>query len=317
MKNRPKALVLFSGGLDSVITVKLLQEQNIDVTALFIQNGFRTKDTTNYLIGLTEKLNVDFININKEEDFFNMWKDPSFGYGKAVNPCINCHALMANVAEQYRVKHSFDFIATGDVLEQRGFSQTTKQLKKVISIIDNPDKILRPLSAHHLKKTEMESIGLVDRDMLLGITGKSRRIQYKLLKKYGLNKKDVESPAGGCLMAETDFKDKIIDQIKKIDFDDFHIMKYGRHITINNHRMILSRNTDEHKQMLKYSGENFLLLETNNLKSPIAFIDKNYFDENDINDILNILMKYSKFNNQKDKLNFSFNENTFNRIKHL
>jgi len=301
---KTKALVLFSGGLDSVITIKLLQDQNIQVTAIFIQNGFRIKDTSNYLKELAKKLNVKLIFLHKEQDFFNMWKEPSYGYGKALNPCVNCHALMANLAEQYRIKHNFDFIATGDVLHQRGFSQTSKQLKKVISIIDNPDKILRPLSARHLEKTEMEKNGLVDRELLLGITGKSRKIQYNLLKKYGLNKKDIESPAGGCLLAEKNFKNNINDFIKSLDFNDFQLIKYGRHLLLNNHKIILSRNKNEQIIMEKYNGKNYIKITTNNIKSPIAFIEKKYFDNNNISDIVKLLKKYSKFKNIIDENNF-------------
>ena len=312
---KTKALVLFSGGLDSVITVKLLQEQNIDVTALFIQNGFRIKDTSDYLIDLANKLNVELIFANQEKEFFNMWKNPLYGYGKAVNPCINCHALMANIAEQYRVKYNYDFIATGDVLEQRGFSQTSTQLKKVISIIENPNKILRPLSALRLKETEMEKNGLVDRSKLLGIIGKSRKIQYNLLKEYGLKKDEVENPAGGCLMAEHIFKKRVENIIPDLDFNDFHLMKYGRHINLNGYKVILSRNIKEHKEMLKYNGSNYIMIQTNNRKSPIAFIDKQYIQNNNsLNDLLDILKKYSKIESEQ---NFNFNIETINKIKDL
>lgn len=312
---KTKALVLFSGGLDSVITVKLLQEQNIEVTALFIQNGFRIKDTSDYLINLANKLNIELIFVNQEKQFFDMWKSPSYGYGKAVNPCINCHALMANVAEQYRVKYAYDFIATGDVLEQRGFSQTSTQLKKVISIIDNPKKILRPLSALRLKETEMEKNGLVDRSKLLGIIGKSRKIQYTLLKQYELRKDEVENPAGGCLMAEQNFKKRVKNIISDLDFNDFYLMKYGRHLILNGYKIILSRNIKEHKEMLKYNGSNYIMLQTNNLKSPIAFIEKEYLQKNKrLDDILELLKKYSKIESER---NFNFNLETINKIKDL
>jgi len=304
-----KALVLFSGGLDSVIVVKLLQELNIDVTAFYLENGFRIKNNHNYLIELAKKLQIKLIIKPSEKDFFLMWKNPSYGYGKAVNPCINCHALMANEAEKYRIKYNYDFIATGDVLEQRGFSQTTLQLRKVISIIDNNDKILRPLSAKSLPKTQMEKDGIIDREKLLNIKGKSRKIQYSLLKKYGLNKKEVETPAGGCLLAEQSFKYKVKNIINKLDFDDFQLMKYGRHLKINGYTIILSRNAKEHKILNEYNGINYLKITTNNIKSPIAFIEKKYFDNksNDIQKIIVLLKSFSKFNNIKDEQLFNIN----------
>lgn len=300
MKNI-KVLVLFSGGLDSVITVKLLQEQGIHVTALFIQNGFRVADNTIYLKTLSKKLNVELVIIDKQSDFFTMLKNPIYGYGSAINPCVDCHALIANIAEQYRIKYDYDFIATGDVLGQRGFSQTSIQLKKVISIIDNPDKILRPLSAKKMKKTKMEITGLVDRDQLLSIIGKSRRVQYKLLNYYGLKIEDVESPAGGCLLAEQNFKNNIEHLISKMNLNDFHLMKYGRHLTVNGFKLILSRNVTEHKAMIKYNGTNFIFIKTNNIKSPIAYIEKDYFINNSEHDILVLMKKFSKI-----PLNFDF-----------
>jgi hypothetical protein len=183
---------------------------------------------------------------------------------------------MANIAEDYRVANHYDFIATGDVLEQRGFSQSQVQLRKVIKLIDNPEKILRPLSAKMLDITKMEQEGLVNREDLLAIHGKSRKQQYELLEKYGLKSSDVESPAGGCLLAEQSMKNKLMNiNTDDIAFADFSLFKVGRHVHLQSigRRLIMSRNKEEMDSMLKYKGDNYTLVKTNKLKSPIAFIE--------------------------------------------
>jgi len=225
-KDMSKAVVLFSGGLDSVIVIKLLQEQNIDVTALYIENGFHKGNKDKYLKDLASKLNVKLVIKDSRSEFFDMWKKPKYGYGKAMNPCVNCHALMTNMALSFMEEINADFVASGEVLEQRGFSQTTHQMKKVIKLIEQPEKILRPLSAKSMKATQMEKDNLVDRELLLNIKGKSRKIQYELLSKYGLKKNEVEVPAGGCILAEPGIKKKVKGlDIEKLKLEDFEVFK--------------------------------------------------------------------------------------------
>ena len=290
---KSKAIVLFSGGLDSVIVIKLLQEQNIDVIAFYVENGFHKGSKDKYLKDLAKKLDVKLVISDNRGEFFEMWKKPKYGYGKAMNPCVNCHALMTNIALKYMKEIDADFIASGEVLEQRGFSQTTFQMKKVIKLIDNPEKILRPLSAKSHPKTQMEKDGLVDRNLLLNIKGKSRKIQYKLLEKYGLNKEDVENPAGGCILAEPNIKNKVKGlNINNLKLEDFEIFKYGRQCLVNNKKLILSRNFSEMKQLKKYNIDKgtFVKITTNEIKSPMGLLD---LSSDKINDFIN--------NNKKDK----------------
>jgi len=290
--SKSKAIVLFSGGLDSVIVVKLLQEQNIDVTTLYIENGFHKGNKDKYLKDLAKKLNVKLIIKDSKKEFFEMWKNPKFGYGKAMNPCVNCHALMTNIALEVMNEINADFVASGEVLDQRGFSQTPTQLKKVINLINNPDKILRPLSAKSLPETQMEKDGLIDRKLLLNIKGKSRKIQYELLSKYKLSKEEVEVPAGGCILAERGIKKKVKGlDIKKLKLEDFEIFKYGRQCLVNETKLVLSRNKYEMIHLNKYNVDKgtFVKITTNEIKSPMGLLNLSseklsYFIENNLND---------------------------------
>jgi len=283
-KNMSKAVVLFSGGLDSVIVIKLLQEQNIDVTALYIENGFHKGNKDKYLKDLASKLNVKLVIKDSRSEFFDMWKEPKYGYGKAMNPCVNCHALMTNIALNFMDEINADFVASGEVLEQRGFSQTTHQMKKVIKLIERPEKILRPLSAKSMKATQMEKDNLVDRELLLNIKGKSRKIQYELLSKYGLKKDEVEVPAGGCILAEPGIKKKVEGlDIEKLKLEDFEVFKYGRQCLVDGVKFVLSRDRYEMKQLNKYNVDkgSFVKVTTNEIKSPMGLLDLTSEELND------------------------------------
>ncbi|MCD4693944.1 7-cyano-7-deazaguanine synthase, partial [bacterium] len=174
LKKKARALVLFSGGLDSMIAVKLLQVQNIEVEAIcFVSNFFNSKKAEEGAKNLKIKLHI--VNISKE--MLKLVKNPPNGHGKYYNPCIDCHGLMVRKAGKFIEKNKkFDFLASGEVLGQRPFSQNKKSLKKVIDI--SGYEILRPLSAMLLLETEIEKKGLVKREELANISGRNRSVQF-------------------------------------------------------------------------------------------------------------------------------------------
>jgi tRNA U34 2-thiouridine synthase MnmA/TrmU len=187
-----KALVVFSGGLDSILAVKVLEEQEIEVTGLSFDSYFFDTEESKKT---AEQLGIDLIVKDISELQLDTVKNPAHGHGSALNPCIDCHGLMFRVAgelaELVGKGKKFDFIATGEVLGQRPFSQNSDSLKKVEDLAGVD--ILRPLSAKLLPKTSYEEEGLVDREKLLDISGKSRRRQLELVEKYGV--KYFPSPA--------------------------------------------------------------------------------------------------------------------------
>lgn len=242
MMKKVKALVLLSGGLDSMLAAKTLLEQGVEVVGLsFISNFFNAEKA----FEATKQLGIPLIAYNFADQHLEMVKKPKHGYGKNMNPCIDCHSLMiANAKEIMEGKevvliypdHSFkaiaqtyDFVATGEVLGQRPMSQTARALKIVAAHSGLGDKLLRPLSAKLLEVTEPEREGKIDREKLLDFSGRSRRPQVELAKQYGL--KDYPSPAGGCLLTTEEFSEKLedlFDAWPTTTSNDVQLIKHGR-----------------------------------------------------------------------------------------
>ncbi len=216
-----KSLVLFSGGLDSILAVLILREQGIEVKGVCFKSCFF--DCKKAKIE-AKKINLKLYII---EEHLNLIKNPPHGYGKHLNPCIDCHALMIKRAGELAQEKGYNFVATGEVLGQRPFSQNKIALKKVKELAGFD--VLRPLSAKLLPETEVEKKRLVDRDKLLDIRGRNRQKQQELIKKYNII--DYPSPAGGCLLTDPSFSNRLK---KMFEFwpdctkDDIELLKYGR-----------------------------------------------------------------------------------------
>lgn len=224
MKN-VKALVLFSGGLDSLAAIRVLEEQGIKVDAICFFScffGIYKAEKAARANGVTIRDKVD---INK--GIMELVSDPQVPKGKNLNPCIDCHSLMIKKAQEYVDSGEYDLLATGEVLGQRPFSQTKDALKKVEKKAGA--EVLRPLSAQKLEPTTAENKGLVDRDKLLDIEGRSRKKQISLAIHYNL--KEYESPSGGCLLTEEEFSKKLeemFDKWAQCNKYDVELLKRGR-----------------------------------------------------------------------------------------
>ncbi|MDD2753322.1 MAG: tRNA 4-thiouridine(8) synthase ThiI [Candidatus Portnoybacteria bacterium] len=230
MKKQVKALVLLSGGLDSILAVKLLLEQGIIVEAV----NFRTNFCGPSKARLAAKmLGVNLREVNIRKDFLPILKHPRHGYGTGLNPCIDCHALMLKKAGEIMRAEGFDFIATGEVLGERPMSQHKKALDIVAKDADIVGYLLRPLSAKLLEPTIAENEGVVDRERLLNISGRSRKIQMALAEQYGI--KEYPTPAGGCALTQKGFADRLRELMaNKSDFnsDDVDLVAIGRHFWV-------------------------------------------------------------------------------------
>lgn len=200
-----KAVALFSGGLDSQLAVKLIQEQGIEVIALNFTNPFFGGSSA--VKKAAENLGIPLHSIDFSEQYLPLLKNPRYGFGKNLNPCIDCHGLMLKLAGQYMEQIGADFIITGEVLKQRPKSQHRDALHIVEKLSGYSGRILRPLSAQLLPPTEPELTGLVDRERLLALSGRTRKPQMELAKKYGVV--DYPSPAGGCLLTLPSFSERL------------------------------------------------------------------------------------------------------------
>ncbi len=221
---KTKALVLISGGLDSILAVKVLQDQGVEVSGVcFISNFFNCEQAKKN----AEENNIELQVIDISKELLAIIKNPASGVGKNINPCIDCHTLMLKKAKDYLDSMGYDFLATGEVLGQRPFSQNKNSLITIQEKVGID--ILRPLSAQLLPKTEVERKGLVDGERLLAIEGRSREQQQELVEKYQI--KNFSSPAGGCLLTDPEFGHRLSEMIwhwPNCDIDDVELLKYGR-----------------------------------------------------------------------------------------
>ena len=265
-----KALVLFSGGLDSILAAKLLIEQGIKVQGLIFKSYF-------FDLGEARKtakeIGIKLIIKDFSKEHLKMVKAPKYGYGKNMNPCIDCHALMFRIAKQIMKKENFDFIATGEVLGERPMSQNKNALKLIEEESGLNGYLLRPLSAKLLEPTEAEKNGLVDRGKLLDIRGRSRKRQLELAEKWKI--KEYPNPAGGCLLTDIDFSKrlrKLLDKYPEARENDIGLLKFGRHFWYDSVKIIVGRNHQENLEIKKLRQKTDVLIELKGLSGPTTLI---------------------------------------------
>lgn len=230
------AIALCSGGLDSLLAVKLLVDQGVSLLALHLTHVFQQKQAaeTARLLKTLDELGVPTVVQDVTKDLVALVKQPQHGLGKLMNPCIDCRIMSLTKAYELMNKVRARFIVTGEVLGQRPMSQRAG----VISLIDVQtglgDIILRPLSAQLLKPTAPERSGLVAREKLLAIKGRSRKIQLKLAEQ--LNVRDYQSPAGGCLLTDPGYTHRYLlfkKDAGQVTPTQFGLLKHGRHLRIS------------------------------------------------------------------------------------
>ena len=267
-----KALVLLSGGLDSILAVKLMLDQGIDVVAINFITPFQISEKK-WVQKIAKKFKISLKTVKLGEDYLKIISKPKFRYGKHMNPCIDCRIFMLKKAKTYAKRINASFIVTGEVLGERPMTQAREALDITEKETGLQGKILRPLSAKLLPETEAEKKGWVDRKKLLDIKGRSRKKQIKLAKKYGI--KEYPSPGGGCLLTYKEFAEKVRDLIehkKKIKTKDIPLLKIGRHFRFNKNKIIVGRNEDENKQLLKLKDVSDYFFEVSDYGSPITLL---------------------------------------------
>jgi tRNA-specific 2-thiouridylase len=208
-----KALALLSGGLDSTLAAKLILKQGIDVVAVnFVTPFCLCKKGGCGATEAAKQLGVPLKVVNVGDEYLKMVRKPKHGYGRNMNPCIDCRIFIVKKAKKYAKEVGAAFIFTGEVLDERPMSQHSRAMKIIEEESGLKGKILRPLSARLLPETDIEKKGLVDREKLLDIRGRSRKPQIKLAEKFNI--KDYPCPAGGCLLTYREYANKLRDLFK-------------------------------------------------------------------------------------------------------
>ncbi len=272
MKDKIKAVALFSGGLDSILAVKLIQEQGIEVKGVNFKTPFFGLDKT-FLAAKSLDMGLEIIDITQE--LLEILRNPKHGLGKNMNPCIDCHTLMFKKAGEYMTKIGASFILSGEVIGERPMSQNRNSLSIIERESRYKGRILRPLSALLLAETIPEKEGLVDRNKLLDISGRSRKRQMELAAKMGIG--DYPSPAGGCKLTEPAFSKRLRDLFTQDVFslEDIELLKLGRHFRLStNIKLVVGRNKEENEQLQNFFQDGDFLFKAKNLKGPVSLLKK-------------------------------------------
>lgn len=280
-QNKVRALGLCSGGLDSILAALVLKNQGIDVEWISFETPFFSSDKARTA---SSKTNIPLTVHNITMPYLVMLKNPHCGFGRNMNPCIDCHTLMFRIAGDFMKERQIDFLFSGEVLGQRPMSQTRSSLRYVEKHSGWDGYIVRPLSARLLEETIPEKNGIIDRKLLLGLSGRSRKQQIQLARKWGVV--DYPAPAGGCLLTDKTYSRRLKDLFfhnPGFNENDLHLLKFGRHIRLNdNVKIIVGRTYDDNNSICyHHDPDRDLILKTVGIPGPVTLVPR-HADKEDV-----------------------------------
>ena len=268
-----RGLSLISGGLDSQLAVCVLRDAGAEVEAVTFETPFfASAAARKAAAALGVKLHV----IDFTDDEIALVKNPPHGFGGAMNPCIDCHATMIRRAGELMAQLGYDFVATGEVLNQRPMSQNRQSLGVVARTSGLDGRLVRPLSAQLLDPTIPEQEGKLDRSKLLGLSGRRREPQFELARKYGLV--DYPSPAGGCKLTEKGFGRKLKDLLDHEGLDERRLVELllvGRRFRLpDGTGVILGRDANENQLLAARRAPSDTLIAPVSVPGPTAILPR-------------------------------------------
>ncbi|MCK4852016.1 MAG: tRNA 4-thiouridine(8) synthase ThiI [Candidatus Omnitrophica bacterium] len=273
---RRKAIALVSGGLDSLLAARVIADQGIEVRGVCFVMPFASRDISAFKGRVREAcadagISVSMVDIS--EEFLQILERPEHRFGSNLNPCIDCKILMLRRAREIMEKEDAAFIITGEVLGERPMSQRKDALNRIEkkSLLDG--YLLRPLSARLLKVTVPEKEGIVDRDALFDIQGRSRERQFKLAEEYGI--REFFSPGGGCLLTDPEFSRRLGDLMGEggLKLDDIKLLKYGRHFRLDDGtKVVVGRNEKDNAGIAALKKDHDVLLRLKEKTGPCILL---------------------------------------------
>lgn len=282
----PKAVALYSGGLDSTLAILVMQKQGVDVTAVTFMNHFGcdisdksscSKDP----FAASEKFGFQVKLAHLSDKFMEIVKNPKYGHGKNMNPCVDCRILMLKEAREFMKILGADFLITGEVLGQRPMSQRRDCFPKIDRDADVKGLVVRPLCGKLLPVTIPEENGLISRDMLLNFNGRSRRPQMDLAMEFGLT--EYPAPAGGCLLTEPNYSYKLKDLLehqRDPEYKDINFLRVGRHFRFSpDCKIIVGRNEEENGVISSLADAKDYVLTVEDIGSPTTVVLGNASEE--------------------------------------
>jgi tRNA U34 2-thiouridine synthase MnmA/TrmU len=277
-KEKKKVVALLSGGLDSQLAVQMMQKQGFEVSAVAIKTPFCDFDCGRGC-GFEIRERADTLGINLKtvylgDEYIEMLKNPKHGFGSGMNPCIDCRAMMFDAAKKQMEEIGAEFIISGEVLGQRPMSQHGPALRTIEKESNLEGIIVRPLSGALLPKTEPEKNGLIKRENLGMIRGRSRKPQLELAKKFGIE--DPPNAGGGCLLTDPAFSLRAKDLFKHKETpttNDIDLLKVGRHFRFDQKiKFVVGRNKEENEIIKSLALSNDILFEARDHMGPISIL---------------------------------------------
>ncbi len=296
-KKQVKAVGLISGGLDSTVAAKIMKDLGVDVYGVYFAMPWGCCDKTK-AIEAAMQLEIKFITLQLDERYLEVVKNPKFGYGSAMNPCVDCRIHMFTRARVYMDQIGADFVFTGEVLGQRQMSQMRHSMKWIEEGSGLQGRLVRPLCAQLLEPTIPEQEGLIDRQKLLRLNGRSRREQVLIAQANNIT--GYSQPAGGCLLTNQDFARRIKDTFVHgyRNFRETIALKWGRHFRINeNFKVILGRDEEENTSLIRYAHSDDIIMQMPDQMGPTLILK----GTNPPNEILalaaGLIQKFSRYKN--------------------
>jgi len=275
-ENRPVSCVaLMSGGLDSALAVRLMQDQGIRVTGVNFTGGYCPPPTDGPSAAevVSQALGIELVRLPIDESFIELVKAPRYGHGRNLNPCIDCHILMVRRAWDWGRARGAQFVITGEVLGQRPMSQRKPGLELVAKRSGAEGYLLRPLSARLLAPTVPEEEGLVDRARLLDIQGRSRKRQFALAAGFGIQ--GFANPAGGCLLTDAGFAARLREALARGEDSvaTVELLRFGRHFRLpSGARLVVGRNEQENNALLRHLPPGAAVVDASALPGPVGLL---------------------------------------------
>jgi tRNA-specific 2-thiouridylase len=275
-----RAVALISGGLDSILAAKVVMEQGFDVVGLYFTSVFSRSyryEGNTHAAHVAKAAGIDLRVLDMGREYIDLVRNPAHGYGKHVNPCIDCKIYMLKRAKNVMQEVDASFVVTGEVLGQRPMSQRRDALEVIERDADMRGMILRPLSATLLQPTQAELTGLVQRDKLLGVSGRSRAVQLQLAERFGI--RGYSTPTGRCLLADKNFAEKLRDLFEDkqaVTPDDVRLLTIGRHYRMDaGIKIVLGRDNEENTMLMSMAPRGYRLFVPHGFPGPVALLTGN------------------------------------------
>jgi tRNA-specific 2-thiouridylase len=282
----PKAIALYSGGLDSILAVLVMKRLGVDVMPVMFVTDFgcsiSRRSGFKPLLPSPEKIGISVEKHYLGEEFFRLVKNPKFGLGSNMNPCIDCKALMLKKAKKMMMERSADFLITGEVLGQRPMSQRRDAFGQIEKEAGVGGLVVRPLCQKLLKPSIAEETGLIDREKLYGFSGRSRKPQMALAAELGLT--GYPQPAGGCLLTDPTFSHRLRELLGRNpspSVKEIKLLRLGRHFRAEDgYKIIVGRDERDNDALEKIaSPDDNILMAEGDFGTPIVLAEAGITDE--------------------------------------